>query len=91
MPWDVSFVASFFMGSCRMDIQQGRESGGNSILMTLSLNKIIRLRIKSVDILLHYSILWSAFPTPEKISLSIIILPIGIFLFTNTYLGQRFP
>ena len=38
----------------------------------------------------HYSILWSAFPTPEKISLSIIILPIGIFLFTNTYLGQRF-
>ena len=35
MPWDVSFVASFFMGSCRMDIQQhGRESGGNSILMT---------------------------------------------------------
>lgn len=25
MPWDVSFVASFFMGSCRMDIQQGRE------------------------------------------------------------------
>ena len=44
-----------------------------------------------ITILLHYSILWSAFPTPEKISLSIIILPIGIFLFTNTYLGQRFP
>ena len=43
-----------------------------------------------ITILLHYSILWSAFPTPEKISLSIIILPIGIFLFTNTYLGQRF-
>ena len=42
-----------------------------------------------ITILLHYSILWSAFPTPEKISLSIIILPIGIFLFTNTYLGQR--
>ena len=35
MPWDVSFVASFFfMGACRIDIQQGRESGGNSILMT---------------------------------------------------------
>ena len=27
-----------------------------------------------ITILLHYSILWSAFPTPEKISLSIIIL-----------------
>lgn len=26
MPWDVSLVASFFMGSCRMDIQQ---RGGN--------------------------------------------------------------
>ena len=34
MPWDVSFVASFFMGSCRRDIQQGRESGGSTILMT---------------------------------------------------------
>ena len=41
-----------------------------------------------ITILLHYSILWSAFPTPEKISLSIIILPIGIFLFTNTYLDR---
>ena len=40
MPWDVSFVASFFMGSCRMDIQQrGGKSTGSSILMTLSLNK----------------------------------------------------
>ena len=35
MPWDVSLVASFFIGSCRMDIQQqGRKSGENSILMT---------------------------------------------------------
>lgn len=57
MPWDVSFVASFFMGSCRMDIQQGRKSGENSILMTLSLNKIIRLRIKSVDIFVNFAIL----------------------------------
>ena len=57
MPWDVSFVASFFMGSCRMIIQHGRESGGNSILMTLSLNKIIRLRIKSVDIFVNFAIL----------------------------------
>ena len=31
MPWDVSLVASFFIGSCRMDIQQrGGKSGGNS-------------------------------------------------------------
>ena len=30
----------FFMGSCRMDIQQrGGKSTGSSILMTLSLNK----------------------------------------------------
>ena len=47
----------FFMGSCRRDIQQGRESGGSTILMTLSLNKIIRLRIKSVDIFVNFAIL----------------------------------
>ena len=35
----------------------GRESGGNSILMTLSLNKIIRLRIKSIDIFVNFAIL----------------------------------
>lgn len=58
MPWDVSFVASFFLGSCRMDIQQrGGKSTGSSILMTLSLNKIIRLRIKSVDIFVNFAIL----------------------------------
>lgn len=58
MPWDVSFVASFFMGSCRMDIQQrGGKSAGSTILMTFSLNKIIRIRIKSVDIFVNFAIL----------------------------------
>lgn len=37
--------------------EDDRQTAGNSILMTFSLNKIIRIRIKSVDIFVNFAIL----------------------------------